>query len=382
VSELESYLGLTEQVAAARVLARSRRYVEEETPSGAAEAITRLAAMIEDDLTACGAAVDRREVPGFGRNLLARVPGGDEAAEPVLVMAHIDTVHPVGTLALRPFRVEDGRAYGPGIYDMKTGLAVAIEALAWLREQGRRPRRPVRLLVTCDEEIGSHSAHDTILEEARGAAAVLVPEPCMPDGGVKTFRKGVATYRVEARGRAAHAGIEGENAVSAITELVHALHAALALADHGRGTTLNAGMIGGGTASNVVAAEAWAALDVRLAEPAEGDRVHAALMALRARNPHAELKVTRTESRAPLVRNEAVAGLYHRAREMAAELGVDLPEGGTGGGSDGSIAASVGVATLDGLGPRGGGAHAVDEHIVLSDLPFRLGLTARLLESL
>jgi glutamate carboxypeptidase len=330
--------------------------------------------------------VEHFDVPDVGRNLLARLPGtpdddGDTDA-PVLILAHIDTVHPIGTLAQRPFRIEGGRAYGPGIYDMKTGLAVAIEALAWLREQGRRPRRPVHLLVTCDEEVGSHSAHDMILEQACSAAAVLVPEPCLPDGGAKTFRKGVATYRIEARGRAAHAGIDGVSAVSAITEVVHASRAALDLADHSRGTTINVGVIGGGTASNVVAADAWAMIDVRLAEPAEGDRVHASLMAIKAHNPKADLKIDQAESRPPLVRSDAVVGLYEKARDAAATLGVELAEGPSGGGSDGSIAASVGAATLDGLGPQGGGAHAEDEHIVLSDLPFRLALMARLLETL
>jgi glutamate carboxypeptidase len=382
VNELERHFGMAAETAAARVLARARRYVEQETPSGGAEALTRLAVMVENELLACGAVVERFDAPGLGRNLRASIPGTDAAAAPVVVLAHIDTVHPAGTLAERPFRVADGRAWGPGIYDMKTGLAVAVEALAWLREQGRLPQRAVRMLVTCDEEIGSHSSHDLIVAEARGAAAVLVPEPCLPDGGVKTFRKGVATYRIAARGRAAHAGIDGTQAVSATRELVRALAAALDLADHDRGTTVNVGVLRGGTASNVVAAEAHALVDVRLAEPAEGDRVHAALMSLQARHPEAGLDVERTESRGPLIRSDAVVKLYEHARRIAAELGVDLAEGGTGGGSDGSIAAAAGAPTLDGLGALGGGAHAVDEHIVIADLPFRLALMTRLLETL
>jgi glutamate carboxypeptidase len=254
--------------------------------------------------------------------------------------------------------------------------------MSWLAERGRSPRGPVELLVTCDEEIGSHSSRAAIEDSARRAAAVLVPEPCRPDGGVKTFRKGVATYRMDARGIAAHAGIDGELAISAITELVHAAVQALALADHSRGTTLNIGQISGGTASNVVAERATASIDVRIAEPPEGDRVHAALLALGARNPKADLTVKQTEERPPLVRTPAVARLYETARTHARALGFDLPEGGTGGGSDGSFAAAVGAATLDGLGAQGGGAHAVDEHIVLDDLPFRLALMTRLLENL
>jgi glutamate carboxypeptidase len=199
---------------------------------------------------------------------------------------------------------------------------------------------------------------------------------------VKTFRKGVATYRIEARGIAAHAGIEGTLAVSAIAELVRAAGTVLDQADHARGTTVNIGNISGGTASNVVAARATAVVDVRIAEPPEGERIHAAFMSLRAVNPKADLSVVQSEERPPLVRTPAVAALYETARTIAGSLGVDLSEGGTGGGSDGSFAAAVGAATLDGLGAQGGGAHAVDEHIVLDDLPFRLAFMACLLESL
>jgi glutamate carboxypeptidase len=382
LNELENSLGMPAELAASRLLERARRYVEQETPSGAAEALTRLAVLIENDLVACGATVDRRDAPGYGRNLVAQIIGSDPTLPPLLVLAHIDTVHPVGTLAERPFRVEDGRAYGPGIYDMKSGLACVIEALEWVREHGLRPRRTVQVLVTCDEEVGSHSAFDLIVDHARHAAAVLVPEPSMPDGGVKTFRKGVATYRIDAHGTAAHAGIEGSLAVSASAELVRALDTVLDLADHERGTTVNVGLLGGGTASNVVPAHAWAVVDVRLAEPAEGERLHDAFGRLHARHPEARLEVRRTESRPPLVRTGAVIDLYRRAKEFAADLGVDLTEGGTGGGSDGSIAAAAGAATLDGLGCRGGGAHAVDEHILIVDLPFRLALMTRLLTAL
>jgi glutamate carboxypeptidase len=382
VNRIEQYLGMTAATAQERVLSRSSAYVHIETPSGSAAEIASLGDLVRRDLAAAGATVQVTAVPDFGVNLHARVEGSDAGAAPIVVLAHMDTVHPIGTLAARPFRVEGGRAYGPGVYDMKTGLALAIEALTWMDERGRRPQRPVELIITCDEEIGSHSSRAAIEDAARRAAAVLVPEPCLPDGGVKTFRKGVATYQVEAHGRAAHAGIDGALAVSAITELIHALADAIALADHSKGTTLNVGQIGGGTASNVVAAEARAVVDVRIAEPPEGERIHAALLALGARNPKADLKVWRSEERPPLVRTDAVAGLYERARRIAAGLEADLTEGGTGGGSDGSFAGAVGAATLDGLGAQGGGAHAEDEHIVVADLPFRLALMASLLESI
>lgn len=382
MNEIEKYLGMTAAQAIERTLARSRSYVEQETPSGAAAQIAALGARLRTELEACGARVQVTEAAGFGVNLHARVEGADPQLAPVVVLTHMDTVHPLGTLAERPVLVTDGRAYGPGIYDMKTGIALAVEALTWLDERGRTPRRPVELLVTCDEEIGSHSSRDAIEDCARRAAAVLVPEPCRPDGGVKTFRKGVATYLIEARGIAAHAGIEGEFAVSAITELVRAAATVLDLADHARGTTINIGQISGGSASNVVAERARAVVDVRIAQPPEGERVHAAMLALRPHHPKAELTARQTEGRPPLVRTDAVAGLYHIARDHAQQLGVTLPEGGTGGGSDGSLAAAVGATTLDGLGTQGGGAHAVDEHILLADLPFRFALMARLIETL
>ena len=203
----------------------------------------------------------------------------------------------------------------------------------------------------------------------------------MPDGGVKTGRKGVATYRIDTTGVAAHAGIEPGTAVSAITELVRQSLRILALADHAKGTTINIGTIEGGTATNVVAASASAGIDVRLAVAEEGPRVHDALMSLRALS-EATVTVTLAESRPPLVRNEQVARVFEHARALAARLGQDLAEGSTGGGSDGSLAAATGAAVLDGLGPRGGGAHAESEHIIIDDLPFRLALLCRLIETI
>lgn len=365
-----------------RVLERARRYVEHETPSGDEAAIADLGDTIRADLEAIGATVEVAPAPGLGVNIVAEFPGASAELAPVVVLAHMDTVHPRGSLAARPFRVEDGKAFGPGIYDMKTGIAVAVEALTVLRERGLHPARPVRLIITCDEEIGSHSARELIVSQARQAHAVLVPEPCLPDGGVKTARKGVATYRVATRGIAAHAGIEGASAVSAIRELVLALHTIIGFANVARGTTINIGTIRGGTASNVVAADAEAMVDVRLAEPAEADRIHAAMMDIQRSDTRAGLDVTLTEDRPPLVRTPAVVKLWQHARDIAADLGTDLPEGASGGGSDGSIAGDAGAAVLDGLGAQGGGAHADDEHIVLADLPFRLHLMVRLLQTL
>lgn len=376
------YLRITAAQAAARVLVRVRPWVERETPSRDADALTALAAHIEGELNALGARTRALDAPGLGRNLWADIDGVVPTLEPLVVLAHIDTVHPAGTLATMPFTVSDGRAHGPGIYDMKTGLALVVEALAWLREHGRAPRRPVRLLVTCDEEIGSHSAKALFQEAAKGAYAALVPEPSLPDGAAKTARKGVSTYLLEIRGRAAHAGVEPERAVSAVRELAQLLPRIHALEDVNAGTTINVGVLRAGTASNVVPALATAEIDVRSVTAAEDARVHAGLLGLDAVHPEAKVLIGRTEHRGPLVRTPAIATLYERAREIAADLDFALGEGSTGGGSDGSIIAGFGIPVLDGLGARGGGAHALTEHVLVDDLPFRLAFMAALLENL
>lgn len=378
---VEAALGISWDDARQRVLSRLAAYVARETPSEHPELLDALAGMIAADLRAAGTQVTAVAAPGLGTNLVADVPGRTTDA-PVLLLAHIDTVHPVGAFGAGGLRVEGGRATGPGVYDMKGGVALLVEALLLLHERGAQPRRPVRFLVTCDEEIGSHSSRGLIEAHAREAGAVLVPEPSMPDGGVKTGRKGVTTYRLETTGEAAHAGVDPGLGVSASHELARQMLDVFALADHARGTTINIGMIGAGTATNVIPAKAWATIDVRIAQPAEGERIHAALESLQPHDARTRVRARRTEHRPPLVRTPAIAALYEHARGVAAELGHTLTEGSTGGGSDGSLAAAVGAAVLDGLGPRGAGAHTLDEHVLIEDLPFRLALLCRLLETL
>jgi glutamate carboxypeptidase len=381
-SAIEAATGANHDEAIERVMRRLGPYVEIETPSRHATAIATLSRRIESELREAGADVQAFDAPGLGRNLRATVAGALPGLAPLVALAHIDTVHPIGTIEKQPLRCIDGRAEGPGIFDMKAGVALLVEAISILRMRGSGPRRPLRFLVTCDEEIGSHASRALIRDAAVGAEAALVPEPCLPDGAVKTRRKGVSTYRLEARGRAAHAGIEPERAVSAVTEIAHQILTVIGAADASRGTTVNVGLIQGGTASNVVPADAWATIDVRFASVGEGERVDAALRALRPQLTGATVRVELTESRPPLERTDGVVRLYHHARAVAGELGVILPEGSTGGGSDGSLIAALGLPTLDGLGPRGGGAHAVDEHIIVDDLPFRLALLCKLLETL
>lgn len=373
-------LGESREAATQRVLDRLGTYVALESPSRHPELIRTLADVIAADLRAAGGSVQLTEAPGYGAHVVATF-GGD-ARDHITILSHMDTVHPAGTLATQPFRVTADCVEGPGTYDMKAGIAIAVEALMLMKRRGTQSRRPIRFVITCDEEIGSHSGLPLIREHALGANAVLVTEPCVAGGLAKTSRKGVLTYRLRVDGRAAHAGTHPQNGVSAITELAHQILGVLQLADFSQGTTVNVGVISGGTASNVVAAHASAEIDVRVTNAAETERVHAALLATQPRTEGARVIVEQTEKRPPLERTPHVVALYQRACAIAAELDFDMQEGTSGGGSDGSFTAALGLATLDGLGPDGGGAHASDEHVLLADLPLRLALFTRLLESL
>ena len=377
---IEQFLGESRASAQARLLERLRRYTEIETPSRNESQVRLLAGVLEADLQDTGCDVRIIDAPGLGANLVAQM--GGNARDHIVILSHMDTVHPVGTLEKQPFRVNGDRVEGPGTYDMKAGIAIAVEALLLMQRRNTQARRPIRFVITCDEEIGSHSGLPVIREESEGAAAVLVTEPCINGGAAKTARKGVLTYQMTIEGRAAHAGTHPSEGVSATVELAHQIQQIMALADPAQGTTLNVGVVSGGTASNVVPAHAFAEIDVRVTNAAETERVHNALLSLKPYLPGAKVNVVQTEKRPPLERSEKVVALYERVKAIAAPLGIDLPEGSSGGGSDGSFTASLGIPTLDGLGPDGGGAHSADEHVLLHDLPVRLALFTRILEEL
>lgn len=378
--QIEAVLGETKDAATERIIERMRRYVEMETPSRSESQIRALADVLAGDLRAAGAEVDIIDAPGYGAHVVATL--GGSGTDHIVILSHMDTVHPMGTLATQPFRITNGRVEGPGTYDMKAGITIAVEALMLMRRRGTRPQRPIRFVITCDEEIGSHSGLDIIKQHAQGASAVLVTEPCIAGGMAKTSRKGVLTYQMTIEGRAAHAGTHPSNGASAINELAHQIQEMLELANHEQGTTINIGVISGGTASNVVAAQAFAEIDVRVTNAAETKRIHEALLARSAHVNGTRVKVEQTEQRPPLERSPHVIALYERVKTIAAELEFDMGEGSSGGGSDGSFTAAMGLPTLDGLGPDGGGAHAIDEHVLLADLPLRLALFTRILESL
>jgi len=300
----------------------------------------------------------------------------------ILVLCHLDTVWPADAEERNPFRIEEDRIYGPGIFDMKAGVALTLKVQELLSRQMIRPRRAVRFLYTTDEETGGFESRELIEDFARQSDLVLVTEPALPGGGLKTFRKGSGMYEIEVLGRSAHAGLEPEKGVNAIEELARQVTEMKALEDLEQGTTVTFTLVRGGTASNVVPDRACASIDVRFRASQEGDRVDSALKQRRALKQGAQVKVTGCLDRPPMVRSPKTAELFRAAQEIARTLGIELWEGEAGGGSDGNFTAALGIPTLDGLGVEGAGAHTPDEYVLRSSLVPRLALLARLIERL
>jgi len=331
-----------------------------------------------DLLRESGAAVTTLPQADRGDHVRAAFAGGPGR---LLILGHFDTVWDLGTLERMPIRELDGRLHGPGIYDMKASLVIAIHAMRALRHL-RLPMPRVVMLWTTDEEIGSDTSRATIEAEARDSDAVLVVEPSLPGGAVKTHRKGCGEFTITAHGVAAHAGIDPRKGASAIHELAHQVRALEALQDLDRGISLNVGQIEGGTRGNVVAERASAVVDVRVPTMADAARIEEAIRTLSPRNPKVTLEVHGGVGRPPMERTAGTGRLYEEARAAASALGRDLAEGGTGGGSDGNFTAAIGVPTIDGLGPDGDGAHAVHEHILLADVPWRAAFVGALVSRL
>ena len=361
------------------LLAGARALVEQESPTRDAAATTAIVANLKARLDAIGATTKLHETER-GTHLVGRITFGQSSHYgPVLLLGHVDTVWPLATLARRPFRLENGRAFGPGIFDMKSGVEVMLAALEAIHELALQPGREIRILLSCDEESGSTTSRDLITAEASDCAAVFVLEPSLPGGKVKTARKGVANYEVIARGISAHAGLDPEKGVSAISELAHQILALNELTDHKQGISVNVGVIHGGTLSNVVASEARAEVDVRFRTMAQGAEISRRIESMQPVQNGAQLEIRGGINRPPLERTPAVISLFAHARSIASQLGFDLGEGASGGASDGNFTAAHGIPTLDGLGVEGDGAHAVHEHIVVSDLPRRAALLTALL---
>lgn len=369
----------------AETFALIRSLVEQESPSGDEEGSRAIVGLLEEAArrVRCVTKVERAAVAGYGEHVRIEAFGSNDAsARTTLLLGHTDTVHPRGSLAERPLREEDRRVYAPGIFDMKSGCAVALEALRACEELRLAPHRRVVLLFTCDEETGSASGRALVEREARRADQVLVLEPPAPEGRAKTARKGTGMFQLRAEGRASHAGLDFERGASAILELARQTARLAELCDASRGITVNVGTISGGTRSNVVAAEARAEVDVRFERMDDALRLEETIKNLRPFDERVRLTVEGGINRPPLERTGAVAKLYEHARTVADSLAFELGETKVGGASDGNFAAAFCPSVLDGLGVEGDGAHSADEHILRDSIPRRVAFVAALLATL
>ncbi len=298
----------------------------------------------------------------------------------LLVLGHSDTVWPLGTLEIMPFRVEEGRLWGPGVFDMKAGVVLFAFALRALVETATPVSSHIRLQLNADEEIGSPSSRPLTEKNAASSHAVLVLEPATGlSGKLKTARKGVGQFRLTVRGKAAHAGLDFGAGASATLELARQLERIAAFTDSERGITVNPGVIAGGTRPNVVAAEAWADIDVRVLHPDDAAKLEWQFRALEPFDPRCSLAISGGLNRPPMPRSEQNLGLFRRAQACARDLGLELEESLAGGGSDGNFTAALGVPTLDGLGAVGEGAHATHESVLIGRLADRAALLAKLI---
>ena len=359
-----------------------RSMVEQESPSFGKAEVDALGHWLAEELRRMGGEVRIHRAEKFGDHIQADF--GAESGSPrppVLLLGHFDTVWDAGTLKKMPFRQDDAKLWGPGVLDMKTGIAQMMFAIEALRSVRGGLLRPLRLLLVTDEEVGSESSRPITERLARECAAVLVLEPSFgPQGALKTARKGVGGYTVKVTGKAAHAGLDFEKGQSAVVELARQITALARFTELKRGMTVNPGVIRGGTRTNVIAAEAEAEVDIRIARLADAARLEKKFRSLKPFNRKCKLQVSGGLNRPPLERSRGVAELFVRAREIGRDLGLKLQEASVGGGSDGNFTAALGIPTLDGLGAVGEGAHALHESVMIAQLAPRTALLARLIE--
>jgi glutamate carboxypeptidase len=364
-----------------QIVSTIRELVEIESPSDNKAAVDCLAKTVAQKFAALGGQVRIHRATNFGDHLQVDFEG-KSGGTPVLLLGHYDTVYPLGTLASMPCRVVDNKLTGPGVLDMKSGIALMLHALSALQEWGGSLPRPITVLLVSDEEVGSDSSRAITESLAKKAAAVLVLEPSYGfEGAVKTARKGVGEYLVKVTGKASHAGLDFQEGVNAILELARQIERVSSFTDLKKGLTVNVGIVSGGSRTNVVPAEATAQVDVRIARLKDAAGIDKKMRGLRPFNRKCKLEITGGINRPPMERTAGVAALYAKAVAVAGELGWKLGEAAVGGGSDGNFTAGLGIPTLDGLGGVGDGAHASHEHILIPELPHRAALVAGLIES-
>ena len=358
-------------------------WVRIESPSHDAQAVNRMVDHVESSMRPLTSRVERtpgRE--GFGDLLEVRSEWGGDGPG-ILVLSHLDTVHPIGTIdETLAVRREGDRVYGPGIYDMKGGAYLAAYAFRHLVRTGRETPLPITFLFIPEEEVGSPTSRAAIEAAARSNRYVLVTEPARDGGRIVTARKGVAIFEMTVTGRSSHAGVRHQDGRSAIREMARQILRLEDLTDYERGVTVNVGVVEGGTGSNVVPAQCRARIDMRVPSPEAGDEMCARVLGLEPFGPDVQVEVTGGMNRPPYEKGAAIEALFEHAKELAAEIGFELGDVKTGGGSDGNFTAALGVPTLDGLGVDGYGAHSHEEHMYFSSLVPRARLMLRLLETL
>jgi glutamate carboxypeptidase len=355
-----------------------RDLVLQESPSEDKTAVDAASELVERWSREFGARTKRHRQKNFGDVLELRFGPSRSSRKPVLLLAHTDTVWPMGTLKTMPWREEKGKLFGPGVLDMKAGIVMALAAIQALQELSLL--RPVTLLLNSEEEVGSPVSRPITESLAKNAAAVFVLEPAQ-GLAYKTARKGVGHYDVKVTGVGAHAGVDFEKGHSAVLELAKLVQTISGFTDLKRKLTVNCGVISGGTRSNVVASEAHAEVDVRIARAADAAYVERLFRKLRVSDPACKLEITGGINRPPMERKAGTIALFKQAKRLAAELGFELDEAATGGGSDGNFTAALGVPTLDGMGAVGEGAHAAHENVVIEHLVPRTALLAAMIAS-
>ncbi len=357
-----------------------REFAEIESPSDDKVACDLMAEFLAEPFANQGGKIRIHPAVKFGNNLQIDFPGRDQV-KPVLLLGHFDTVYPLGTLATMPCHVTNGRLYGPGVLDMKSGIAIMLYAIQALRAWYGDLPRPVTVFLVSDEEVGSYSSREITMALAKESAGVLVLEPAAGRGAVKTARKGVGEYTLHVKGVASHAGLDPGKGHSAIVEMARHITAIWKMNDPRQGVSANPGIIRGGTRTNVVAAEAAVEIDVRIKKAQQAKVLDRKIRSLKPIDKYCKLIIEGAINRLPMERTPGVVALYKKAKSVAAEIGWKLGEAAVGGGSDGNFTAGIGVPTLDGMGGYGDGAHAVHEHIVISELPRRTLLLAGMIES-
>jgi glutamate carboxypeptidase len=358
-----------------------KNIVTRESPSQDKKAVDACSAFVVGEFKKTGAKLTRFPQKKIGDLFLVEYPGSAKVSTEgqILVLTHIDTVWPVGKLAKMPFYISQNKAFGPGVLDMKAGLVEAIFVLKALHQFSLRPARRIAVFINSAEEIGSEAANEVIARLAKRSKLVLCLEPALPGGALKTQRKGRLVIRLEVKGKAAHAGTP-EKGINAVEELISQLRRLKKLGTGG--TTISIDQIGGGEKANVVAESAWSVMDIRFWTTAQKDRILKALKRMTPDRPGAKLKFFVDSLTPPMEKTKTSIQLFKKAQKTAAAMGLGLAEGRSGGGSDASIASSMGVATLDGLGPDGDGIHAENEHLLLPSLVQRTALLMELLRQL